>query len=75
MTNVVHRLQAQLEGTFGALGSGSMVFEPRLRLKAQPIEPVHKISLEMPVIQSLPLFVKLLLLDTKIKFNHSLQHL
>jgi hypothetical protein len=53
-------------------------FEPRLRLKAQPIEPeepVHKISLEMPVIQYLPLFVKLLLLDTKIKFNHSLQHL
>ncbi len=55
-------------------------FEPRLRLrlKAQPIEPeepVHKISLEMPVIQYLPLFLKLLLLDTKIKFNHSLQHL
>jgi hypothetical protein len=53
-----------------------MVFEPRL--KAQPIspeEPVHKISLEMPVIQYLPLFLKLLLLDTKIKFNHSLQHL
>jgi hypothetical protein len=53
-------------------------FEPRLRLKAQPIEPeesVHKNSLEMPVIQYLPLFVKLLQLDTKIKFNHSLQHL
>jgi hypothetical protein len=53
-------------------------FEPRLRLKAQPIEPeepVHKISLEMLVIQYLPLFVKLLLLDAKIKFNHSLQHL
>ncbi len=50
----------------------------KLRLKAQPIspeEPVHKISLEMPVIQYLPLFVKLLQLDTKIKFNHSLQHL
>ncbi len=30
MINVVHRLQARLEGTFGALGSGSMVFEPRL---------------------------------------------
>ncbi len=30
-------------------------------LKAQPIEPVHKVSLEMPVIQYLPLFVKLLL--------------
>ncbi len=55
-------------------------FEPRLRLrlKAQPNEPeepVHKISLEMPVIQYLPLFLKLLLLDIKIKFNHSLQHL
>jgi hypothetical protein len=50
-------------------------FEPRLRLKAQSIESVHKISLEMPVIQYLPLFVKLLQLDTKIKFNHSLQHL
>ncbi len=55
-------------------------FEPRLRLrlKAQPIEPeepVHKISLEMLVIQYLPFFVKLLLLDAKIKFNHSLQHL
>jgi hypothetical protein len=47
----------------------------RLKLKAQPIEPVHKISLEMPVIQYLQLFLKLLLLDTKIKFNHSLQHL
>jgi hypothetical protein len=48
-----------------------MVFEPRLRrlrLKAQPIspeEPVYKISLEMPVIQYLPSFVKLLQLDTK----------
>jgi hypothetical protein len=62
-----------------------MVFKPRherlrlrLRLKAQPIEPeepVNKISLEMLVIQYLPLFLKLLLLDTKIKFNHSLQHL
>jgi hypothetical protein len=43
-------------------------FEPRLRLKAQPIEPeepVHKISFEIPVIQYLPLFLKLLLLDTK----------
>jgi hypothetical protein len=52
--------------------------EPRLRLKVQPIEPeepVHKISLEIPVIQYLPLFLKLLQLDTKIKFNHSLQHL
>ncbi len=49
----------------------------RLRLKAQTIEPegpVHKISLEIPVIQYFPLFVKLLLLDTKIKFNHSLQY-
>jgi hypothetical protein len=66
-----------------------MVFEPRLRLsgfepmlklklKAQPIEPeepIHKISLEIPVIQYLPLFLRFLLLDTKIKFNHSLQHL
>jgi hypothetical protein len=62
-----------------------MVFEPRLgrlrlrlRLKAQPIEPeepVHKISLEIPVIQYLPLFLKLLLLDTKIKLNYSFQHL
>jgi hypothetical protein len=48
-----------------------MVFEPRLRrlrLKAQPIspeEPICKISLEMPVIQYLPSFVKLLQLDTK----------
>jgi hypothetical protein len=55
-------------------------FEPRLRLKlkAQPIEleePVHKISLEIPVIQYSPLFLKLLLLDTKIKFNYSFQHL
>ncbi len=53
-------------------------FERRLRLKAQPIEPeesVHKISLEIPVIQYLPLFLKLLLLDTKIKFNYSFQHL
>jgi hypothetical protein len=36
-------------------------FERRLRLKAQPIEPeesVHKISLEIPVIQYLPLFLK-----------------
>jgi hypothetical protein len=42
-------------------------FEPRLRLrlKAQPISPVHKISLEFLVIQYLPLFVKFLLLDTK----------
>jgi hypothetical protein len=32
INNVVHRLrlQARLKGTFGALGSGSMVFEPRL---------------------------------------------
>jgi hypothetical protein len=57
-----------------------MVFEPRLRLrlKAQPIEPeepVYKISLKIPVIQYLPSFLKLLLLDTKIKFNYSLQHL
>jgi len=53
-------------------------FEPRLRLKAQPIEPeepVYKISLEIPVIQYLPSFLKLLLLDTKIKFNYSLQRL
>jgi hypothetical protein len=53
-------------------------FEPRLRLKAQPIEPeepVYKISLEIPVIQYLPSFLKLLLLDTKIKINYSLQHL
>jgi hypothetical protein len=53
-------------------------FERRLRLKAQPIEPeepVYKISLEIPVIQYLPSFLKLLLLDTKIKFNYSLQHL
>ncbi len=55
-------------------------FEPRLRLrlKAQPIEPeepVYKISLKIPVIQYLPSFLKLLQLDTKIKFNHSLQHL
>jgi hypothetical protein len=45
----------------------------RLRLNAQPIdpqEPVHKISFEMPVIEYLPLFVKLLELDTKMKFNH-----
>jgi hypothetical protein len=50
-------------------------FEPRLRLKAEPIEseePVHKTLLEMPVIQYLPFFLKLLVLDTKIKFNHSL---
>jgi hypothetical protein len=55
-----------------------MVLEPRLRLKAQPIEteePVHKISLEIPVIQYLLLFLKLLQLDAKIKFNHSLQRL
>ncbi len=47
-----------------------MVFEPRLRLKAQriePEEPVHKISLEISVIQYFPLFFKFLLLDTKIK--------
>ncbi len=53
-------------------------FEPRLRLKAQPIEPeesVHKISSEIPIIQYLPLFLKFSLFDTKIKFNHSLQHL
>ncbi len=55
-------------------------FEPRLRLrlKAQPIEPeelVHKISIEIPVIQYLPLYLKLLLLDTKIKLNYSFQHL
>ena len=55
-------------------------FEPRfrLRLKAQPIEPeesVHKISLKIPIIQYLPLFLKFSLFDTKIKFNHSLQHL
>jgi hypothetical protein len=53
-------------------------YEPKLRLKAQPIEPeepVQKISLEIPVIQYLPLFLKFLQLDTKIKFNHSLQHL
>jgi hypothetical protein len=50
----------------------------RLRFKAQliePEEPVHKISLEIPVIQYLALFLKFLPLDTKIKFNHSLQHL
>jgi hypothetical protein len=55
-------------------------FEPRLRLrlKAQPTEPeesVHKISLEIPIIKYLPLFLKFSLFDTKIKFNHSLQHL
>jgi hypothetical protein len=33
-------------------------FESRLRLKAQPIEPVHKIPLEIPVIRYLPLFLK-----------------
>jgi hypothetical protein len=33
-------------------------FEPRLRLKAQPIEPVYKISLEFPVIYYLPLFLE-----------------
>jgi hypothetical protein len=38
-----------------------MVFEPRLRLKAQPIEPVNKISLEFPVIHYLPLFLEFLL--------------
>jgi hypothetical protein len=37
----------------------------RLRLKAQPIEPVYKISLEFPVIHYLPLFLEFLLLDTK----------
>jgi hypothetical protein len=59
-------------------GSVSMVFEPRLKLKAQsiePEEPVHKISLEILAIQYFSLFLKLLLLDTKIKFNHSLQHI
>jgi hypothetical protein len=57
------------------IGSGSMVFEPKLKrfklqLKAQPIEPeepAHKISLKFSVIQYLPLFLKLLQLDTKIK--------
>jgi hypothetical protein len=38
-----------------------MVFEPRLRLKAQPIEPANKISLEFPVIHYLPLFLEFLL--------------
>jgi hypothetical protein len=51
INNVVHRLQTRLKGTFGALGSCSMVFVLRLRLKAQPIEPVYKISFESPVIQ------------------------
>ncbi len=53
---------ARLEETFGALGSGS--------LEAQPIEPekpVHKISLEFPLFQYLPLFFKSLLLNTNIK--------
>jgi hypothetical protein len=39
-------------------------FEPRLRLKAQPIEPgepVHKISLDLHVIQYFTLFLKFLL--------------
>ncbi len=86
MINVVHRLgsrrlsepKAQARWLL-SLGSGGLgCFEPRLRLKAQPIEPeepLHKISLKIPVIQYLPLFLKLLPLDTKIKFNHSLQHL
>jgi hypothetical protein len=48
-----------------------MVFEPRLRLrlKAQPTEPeesVHKISLEIPMIQYLPLFLKFSLFEKKI---------
>jgi hypothetical protein len=46
-----------------------MVSEPRLRLKAQPNEPeeaVKEISLEFQVIQNLPLFLKFLLLNTKI---------
>jgi hypothetical protein len=41
---------------------------PRLRLKAQPIEPekpVHKIFLKFPVIHYLPLFLKFLFLETK----------
>jgi hypothetical protein len=60
-------------GDFRSLRLRIAGFEPRLRLKAQPIspeEPVHKISFEMSVIEYLPLFVKLLQLDTKIKFNH-----
>jgi hypothetical protein len=47
-----------------------MVFEPRLRFKAQPIEPeepVHKVSLEFALFQYSPLFFKSLLLYTKIK--------
>jgi hypothetical protein len=50
-----------------------MVFEPkhrRLRLKAQPIRPVHNISLEHSVIQYLPLFVQLLQLNTKNEAKH-----
>jgi hypothetical protein len=41
-----------------------MVFEPRLRLWAQPIEPVYKILLEFLVIHYLPLFLEFLPLDT-----------
>jgi hypothetical protein len=37
----------------------------RLKLKAQAIEPVYKILLEFPIIQYLPLFLDLLLLNTK----------
>jgi hypothetical protein len=49
-----------------SIGSGSMVFEPRLRLKAQPIEPVYKISLELSVIHYLPSILTIL---TKKKKN------
>jgi hypothetical protein len=42
-----------------------MVFELRLRLKAQSIEPVYKISLQYIIIHYLPLFLELLLLGTK----------
>jgi hypothetical protein len=53
-----------------SLGSARWEFRSfKLRLKAQPIEPeepVHKISLEVSVIQYLLLFLKFLLLDTKL---------
>jgi hypothetical protein len=52
-----------------------MVSEPRdrrLRLKAQPIEPLeymHKFSLKLPVIHYLPLFIEFLFLDTKLSLS------
>jgi hypothetical protein len=57
-------------GDFWSIKLSLAGFEPRLRLKAQPIEteePVHKILLEFPAIHYLPLFLKILLLDTKTK--------